>query len=85
MIELNAEKRRETAKELLESMGVILEALNNEARMIADAIYRDDNCNILKEPPDEPKMPPMITIMKEQRDAAEGTLRELQRIREALW
>ena len=79
------EAKRETAKELLDSMGVIIESLNNEVRMISDAVYRGGNCNTLKEAPNEPKMPPMIAIMKEQRDAAGGALRELQRIREALW
>jgi len=80
------EQRRETVKELLETMGVILEELNNEVRMISDAVYRGGNHKQVEEAPNEPKeMPPMIAIMKEQRDAAEVTLRELQRIREALW
>ena len=81
------EGQRETVKELLENMGAILEELNNEVRMIADAVYRGGNCNKVEEVPNEPKppMPPMIVIMKEQRDVAGGTLRELVKIREALW
>ena len=80
------EVKRETAKELLESMGVILEELNNEVRMISDAVYRGGNRNPVEEVQNELKeMPPMVAIMKEQRDAAEGALRGLVRIREALW
>ena len=33
-----AVENRETAKELLETMGVILEGMHNEVRMIADAV-----------------------------------------------
>lgn len=80
------EAKRETAKELLETMGVILEQLSNEVRMISDAVYRGCNCNTVEEVPNEPKgMPPMVAVMKGQRDAAEGVLKELVRIREALW
>ena len=79
-----AAEKRETAKELLESMGVILEAMRNEVRMIADAVYR--GCTPVEEVPNEPKAtPPMIVIMQGQRDAAGEILRELERIREALW
>ena len=79
------EPRRETAKELLENMGAILRELNNEVRMISDAVYRGRNCNPVEEEPNEPKMPPMVAIMREQRDVAEEVLKELVRIREALW
>lgn len=80
------EVKRETAKELLENMGAILVELNNEVRMISDAVYRGGNCNPVEEVPNEPKrMPPMVDIMQEQRDAAAGVLKELVRIREALW
>lgn len=81
------EEKRETAKELLESMGVILDELNDEVRMISDAVYRGGNCNPVEGVPKEPKppMPPMVVIMKEQRDKAGGALRELVKIREALW
>lgn len=80
------EQRRETAKELLDNMGAILKELNHEVRMISDAVYRGCNCNPVEEVPNELKeMPPMIAIMKGQRDAAEEALKELVRIREALW
>lgn len=49
------EERRETAKELLETMGVILERLNNEVRMISDAVYRGANCNQVEKLSNEPK------------------------------
>ena len=81
------EEKRETAKELLERMCVILDELNNEVRMIADAVYRGANCNQVEGVPKEPKppLPPLIVIMKKQRDEAGGALRELVKIREALW
>lgn len=80
------EVKRETAKELLENMGAILKELNNQVRMISDAVYRGGNCNPVEEVPNEPKgMPPMVAIMEGQRDAAEGLLKEVVRIREALW
>lgn len=80
------ETRRETAKELLETMGVILEELNNEVRMISDAVYRGGNCTPVEEVHNELKeMPPLVAVMKEQRDVAEEALRGLVRIREALW
>ena len=80
------EAKRETAKELLDNMGAILVELNNEVRMISDAVYRGGNCNPVEEVHNEPKgMPPMVFIMQEQRDAAERVLGELVRIREALW
>ena len=80
------EVKRETAKELLDNMGAILKELNNEVRMISDAVYRGGNSNPVEEVPNEPKgMPPMVAIMQGQRDAAEGLLKEVVKIREALW
>lgn len=80
------EAKRETAKELLENMGAILKELNNQVRMISDAVYRGCTRKTVEEVPNELKeMPPMIVIMKGQRDAAEEALRELVKIREALW
>ena len=79
------EVKRETAKELLENMGAILMELNNEVRMISDAVYRGGNCDLVEEVPNEQKMPSIVAIMRGQRDAAEEVLKELVRIREALW
>ena len=79
------EAKQETAKELLEQMGLILEELTNEVRMISDAVYRGVNCTTVEKEPDGPRMPPMIVIMKEQRDMAEAALKGLIRIRESLW
>ena len=78
-------EKRETAIELLKQTGLILENLTNEVRIISDAVYRGVNCTTVEKEPDEPKMPPMIVIMKEQRDMAAAALKELIRIREALW
>lgn len=80
------EAKRETAKELLENMGAILKELNNEVSMISDAVYRGGNRKIVEEVPNEQKeMPPMVVIMRGQRDTAEYLLKEIIKIREALW
>ena len=80
------EVKRETAKELLENMGAILVELCNEVRMISEAVYRGGDRKPVEEVTNEPKgMPPMVAIMQGQRDAAEGVLKELVKIREALW
>lgn len=79
------EQRRETAKELLGNMWSILGEMNNEVAMISDAVYRGGN-NGEKEPANEPcAMPPMVVVMRGQRDAAENLLKEIVKIREALW
>jgi hypothetical protein len=78
------EERIETAKELLENMGAILKELNTEVRTIAEAVYR--GVNPAEKAPNEPRTtPPMIAVLKEQRNMAEEVLRELVRIRGALW
>ena len=80
------EAKRETAKELLESMGVILEELNNEVRMISDAVYRGGNRKTVEEVLKEPEeMPSIIAIMKGQRDTAGEILNSIRKIREILW
>lgn len=81
------EQRRETAKELLDSMGVILGEIANQVGMISDAVYRGGK-NVEKGPAltNEPcATPPMVVMMREQRDAAERLLKEIVKIREALW
>lgn len=79
------EQRRKTAKELLESMGCILREMEDQISMISDAVYRGGNCEV-KEPANEPRAtPPMVVIMQEQRDTAEHLLKEILKIREALW
>ena len=81
------EQRRETAKELLGNMWSILGEMNNEGAMISDAVYRggknvEKGQALTNEPCD---MPPMITTMKSQIDAANLLLKEIVKIREALW
>lgn len=79
------EQRCETVKELLENMGTILGEMGNQVGMISDALYRGGN-NGEKEPANEPcAMPPMVVVMRGQRDAAENLLKEIVKIREALW
>ena len=81
------EQRRETAKELLENMWSILGEMDIQVAMISDAVYRGGK-NVEKGPAltNEPcATPPMVVMMREQRDAAERLLKEIVKIREALW
>ena len=80
------EAKRETAKELLENMGAILREMENQIAMISDAVYRGENRRE-KEQADEPcaATPPIVVIMRGQRDTAERLLKEIIKIREALW
>ena len=81
------EAKRETAKDLLENMGHILGEMGIEVAMISDAVYRGGHHGE-KEPAltNEPcATPPMIVMMRAQRDAAEYLLKEIVKIREALW
>ncbi len=81
------EQRRETAKELLENMWSILGEMDIQVTMISDAVYRGGK-NEEKGPAltNEPRAtPPMVVMMREQRDAADRLLKEIVKIREALW
>lgn len=80
------EQKRETAKELLENMREILREMGNQVAMISDAVYRGDEKCVEKELANEPgATPPMVVMMREQRDTAEYLLKEIIKIREALW
>lgn len=81
------EQKRETAKELLDHMGIILREMENHVAMISDAVYRGVK-PVEKGPAltNEPcATPPMVVMMREQRDTAERLLKEIIKIREALW
>lgn len=81
------EQKRETAKNLLEDMENLLREMENHVAMISDAIYRGSN-RVEKGPAttNEPcATPPMIVTMRAQRDTAECLLKEIIKIREALW
>ena len=79
------EQRRETAKELLENMDSILGEIDIQVAMISDAVYRGGNHD-KEEPTNEPcATPPLVVIMRKQRDDAERLLKEIVKIREALW
>lgn len=81
------EQKRETAKELLDNMGGIIREMEIEVAMISDAVYRGKR-HVEKGPDltNEPRTtPPMIIMMREQRDSAEYLLKEIVKIREALW
>lgn len=84
---LGEEQKRETAKELLDNMESILGEMGNHIDMISDAVYRGGK-NVEKGPDltNEPcATPPMVVTMREQRDTAERLLKEIVKIREALW
>ena len=81
------EQKRETVKELLEDTDKYLREMKNHIDMISDAVYRGAN-RVEKGPAttNEPRAtPPMVVIMREQRDTAECLLKEIIKIREALW
>ena len=81
-----AEAKRETAKELLENTTGILAEMYIEVRMIADAVYRGDSPNKVEEEHNEPKAtPPMLAMMREHMCSADYLLKEIKKIREALW
>ena len=81
------EQKRETAKDLLENMDSILGEMGIEVAMISNAVY--GGCKNVEEGSsltNEPRVtPPMVVMMREQRDAAEYLLKEIIKIREALW
>ena len=78
------EQKRETARELLDDMGGILKEMENQVAMISDAVYRGKS--LAEESINEPcAPPPMVVMMQGQRDTAEYLLKEIIRIREALW
>ena len=81
------ERKRETAKELLENMGCILREMDNQVSMISDAVYRGENVEKNPALTNEPcaTTPPMVVVMRAQRDTAEQLLKEIIKIREALW
>lgn len=80
------ETKRETAKELLENMGEILREMGNQVSMISDAVYRGGEKCVEKGPANEPcATPPIVVMMRAQRDAAEHLLKEIVKIREAMW
>lgn len=83
------EPKRETVKELLENMWSILKEMENQVAMISDAVYRGDEKRVEKGQAvttNEPcATPPMIVMMSMQRDTAEYLLKEIVKIREALW
>lgn len=81
------EQKRETAKELLEDTRSIFREMENQVAMISEAVYRGEN-SVEKGPAltNEPcATPPMVVMMRLQRDTAEHLLKEIIKIREALW
>lgn len=81
------EQKKETVKELLENMDSILGEMDIQVSMISDAVYRCGK-DVEKGPAltNEPRITsPMVDMMREQRDTAEHLLKEIIKIREALW
>lgn len=81
------EQKRETVKELLEDMGSILKEMENQVAMISDAVYRGGKAEE-KGPAltnESCATPPMVVMMRWQRNTAEQLLKDIVEIREALW
>ena len=79
------EVKRETAKELLENMGAILGEMANQIALISDAVYRGDGNQKSVLTNESCATPPLVVIMREQRDTAEYLLKEIMKIRDVLW
>lgn len=81
------ERKIETAKELLENMDTILGEMGIEVAMISDAVYGSGkNVETESTLTNEPRItPPMVVMMRDQRDNAEYLLKEIIKIRGALW
>lgn len=81
------EQKKETAKELLDDTRCILREMENHVAMISDAVYRGERPvetgpALTNEPC---ATPPMVVMMREQRGTADRLLKEIVKIREALW
>ena len=79
------EPREETAKMLIEETGKILQEVMMILRMVEDAIYGPRVANTTQTPVDEPKTPPMLALLREQRDGAKEMLNIVTHIKGGLW
>lgn len=79
-------KSIETAKDIILNLAAILTEIKNQVDSIESAIYgkkvTETNAGDGEE---ECPMPPMLILLREQRDFAEGILKIIMHIREGLW
>ena len=81
MVESN--EPRETAKDTIVNLAAILTEIKNEVDLIDSAIYGNRSTETTAK--EEPSMPPMLLMLKQQRDFAEDILKIIAHIREGLW
>lgn len=75
-----------TVKCMLEELDAILKEIGHEVGMIADAVYRGSEPTQCREKDDElVKNPPMAVIIENHVNHAEILLKEIVKIREAMW
>jgi len=75
---------RETAMEIMSNLSGILTEIKNQVGLINSAIYG----NVVEDATtanEMPPTPPMIMILRQQRDFAEDILKSIVQIREGLW
>lgn len=81
-----ANEPRETAKDIILNLASILTEIKNQVDSIESAIYgkkvAETNAGDGME---ECPMPPMLILLREQRDFAEEILKIIMHIREGLW
>lgn len=75
---------RETAMEIITNLAAILNEIKHQVDSIDMAIYGN---RLMDETTAEekPSAPPMLMILKQQRDFAEAILKSIVQIREGLW
>lgn len=75
---------RETAIDIMSNLSVILNEIKNQVDLIDAAIYgnRVEDSTTVNE---MPQRPPMLMILRQQRDFAENILKSIVHIREGLW
>ena len=81
MVESN--DKRETAKDIMLNLAAILTEIKNQVDSIESAIYGNRSAETNAK--EESTIPPMLMMLRQQRDFAEDILKITMRIREGLW
>ena len=76
-------EQRETAKDTILNLSEILTEIKKQVDSIDSAIYGNRPAEATAK--EEPSMPPMLVMLRQQRDFAEDILRSIIHIREGLW
>lgn len=79
-----SDEPRETAIDIMSNLSGILTEIKNQVDLIDAAIYgkRVEDAIASDE---KPQRPPMLMILRQQRDFAESILKSIVHIREGLW